>query len=124
MKNLFLFFVAALVLSSCGGAGQADELTELVKGTCECSSEMVAFAAEMKEAASDPAKMQELMAKGQEMQTKAEACMKEKGLEEKSNALEKKMEEELGKEEAEKKMKAAMKEHCPDMFKMMEQSGM
>lgn len=122
MKNLFLFFVAALVLSSCGS--KSDELTELVKGTCECSSEVVALMSQMKDASADPTKMQEIMAKGQELQAKAETCMKEKGIDEKSNALEKKMEEELGKEEAEKKMKAAMKEHCPEMFKMMEQSGL
>lgn len=120
MKNLFFYFIVACALTACGSGGQ-DELTELVKGTCECSSEMFELMKKMQDAT--PEEQMAMMAEGKNMQEKAEKCMTEKGLEEKMKTLETKLEEELGKEGAEEKMKGVMKEHCPAMYSMLEEMG-
>lgn len=118
MKNLFFYFIVACALTACGSGGGQDELTELVKGTCECSSEVFELMKKMQDAT--PEEQMAMMAQGKEMQEKAEKCMTEKGLEEKMKSLETKLKEELGEEGAEKKMKETMKANCPAMYSMIE----
>lgn len=121
MKTIIGVVLVACTFVACETNTPNDDVdvTKLVQGTCECSRPLFDLLRQANELPQE--EQMALMQEAEALQVKSEACMKEKGLEGKMEAL---FEQLAGDPKGKAKIKAIqtiMNQQCPDLYKMTQQ---
>ena len=113
MKKIFFTIATILTFSACGGGNAKQDFDQMAKDLCNCMRPLADMNQKIKQLVNEgkTTEVANLFTEVERLATEGEVCAT--SLEDKYGIVEK---------ESEDKAAAALKKHCPDIAKMLDQS--